>query len=75
MTIPETLPGPLLITGTPGAGKTTVSRLVAERLPRAARVDGDVFNVMLISGRARMLDDEAGGTLDPRGCRSSSCGP
>ncbi|MEV0950369.1 AAA family ATPase [Promicromonospora sp. NPDC050249] len=56
MTVEETLAGCLLITGTPGAGKTTVSQLVAERLPRAARVDGDVFGIMLVSGRANMLD-------------------
>ncbi|MGI5187289.1 AAA family ATPase [Promicromonospora sp. CA-289599] len=58
MTVAETLAGCLLITGTPGAGKTTVSQLVAERLPRAARVDGDVFGIMLVSGGANMLDEE-----------------
>lgn len=33
----------LLVTGTMGAGKSTVAQLVAERLPRAAHVRGDVF--------------------------------
>ncbi|MFD7308452.1 AAA family ATPase [Promicromonospora sp. NPDC059942] len=65
----EHLAGCLLITGTPGAGKTTVSRLVAERLPRAAQVDGDVFNLMLVSGRARMLDDERRWNPGPDGLR------
>ena len=69
MTRPETLAGCLLITGTPGAGKTTVSQLVAERLPRAARVDGDVFNLMLISGRAKMLDDQGRWNPEPDGLR------
>jgi predicted kinase len=58
MTRPEHLPGCLVITGTPGAGKTTVSRLVAERLPRAAQVDVDVFGLMLVSGRANMIDEQ-----------------
>jgi len=65
----ETLAGCLLITGTPGAGKTTVSRLVAERLPRAAQVDGDVFGIMLVSGRANMLDDDGRWNPGPEGQR------
>ncbi|MFI6424295.1 AAA family ATPase [Promicromonospora sp. NPDC050880] len=65
----ETLPGCLLITGTPGAGKTTVSRLVAERLPRAAQVDGDVFGLMLMSGRANMLDERGRWNPGPEGQR------
>lgn len=69
MTNEETLPGCLLITGTPGAGKTTVSRLVAERLPRAAQVDGDVFGLMLMSGRANMLDEEGRWNPGPEGQR------
>ncbi|GAA4701874.1 Chloramphenicol 3-O-phosphotransferase [Promicromonospora umidemergens] len=69
MTDRETLAGCLLITGTPGAGKTTVSRLVAERLPRAAQVDGDVFGIMLVSGRANMLDDDGRWAPGPEGQR------
>jgi predicted kinase len=61
--------GCLLITGTPGAGKTTVSQLVAERLPRAARVDGDVFGTMLVSGRAAMVDEHGRWNPDPEGRR------
>lgn len=67
MTVGETLAGCLLITGTPGAGKTTVSQLVAERLPRAARVDGDVFGIMLVSGGANMLDEEGRWNPGPEG--------
>jgi predicted kinase len=67
VTVGETLAGCLLITGTPGAGKTTVSQLVAERLPRAARVDGDVFGIMVVSGGANMLDDEGRWNPGPDG--------
>jgi predicted kinase len=65
----ETLAGCLLITGTPGSGKTTVSRLVAERLPRAAQVDGDVFGIMLVSGWANMLDEDGRWNPGPEGQR------
>jgi predicted kinase len=65
----ETLAGCLLITGTPGAGKTTVSRLVAERLPRAAQVDGDVFGIMLVSGWANLIDEHGHWNPGPEGQR------
>lgn len=35
-------PSILLVTGVPGAGKTTVAREVAERLPRSACIEGDL---------------------------------
>jgi predicted kinase len=63
----ETLAGTLLITGTPGAGKTTVTQMVAERLPRAARLDADVFGMMLVSGWANMLDAEGNWNPGPEG--------
>jgi hypothetical protein len=34
----------------PGAGKTTVTSLVAQLMPRAAQVGGDAVNVMIRSG-------------------------
>ncbi|QKW10780.1 AAA family ATPase [Streptomyces sp. NA04227] len=34
------------------AGKSTVAQALAERLPRAAHVRGDVFRRMVVSGRA-----------------------
>ncbi|THV28990.1 hypothetical protein [Glycomyces paridis] len=50
--------GCLLITCTPEADKTTVTQLVAERLPGADRLDADVFGRMLVSGWANMPDQD-----------------
>lgn len=47
----------VLITGVMAAGKSTVAQLLAERLPRAAHVRGDVFRRMLVSGRADVAPD------------------
>jgi predicted kinase len=44
--------GVVLITGIMAAGKSTVAQALAERLPRAAHVRGDVFRRMIVSGRA-----------------------
>ena len=43
--------GCVIVTGMPGAGKSTVSTLAARLLPRAARVKGDDVNGMILSGR------------------------
>src|SRR5262249_46189683 len=40
-----------VISGTQGAGKTTVSRLLAERFKRGAHVSADVLQKMIVSGR------------------------
>jgi len=42
----------IVITGVMAAGKSTVAQRLAERLPRAAHVRGDVFRRMIVSGRA-----------------------
>src|SRR5687767_12879827 len=39
------------------AGKSTVAQGIAERLPRAAHVRGDVFRRMVVSGRREMAPD------------------
>jgi adenylylsulfate kinase-like enzyme len=40
----------LLVTGAPGAGKSTVSRLVAHALSRSARLDAYFVSTMVVSG-------------------------
>jgi predicted kinase len=45
------LPQVLIITGAMAAGKSTVAQALAERLPRAVHLRGDVFRRMIVSGR------------------------
>ncbi len=40
-----------LISGIPGAGKTTVARALAARFPRAAYLEGDKIGELVVSGR------------------------
>lgn len=42
--------GVVVITGIMASGKSTVAQALAERLPRAAHVRGDVFRRMIVSG-------------------------
>lgn len=56
--------GVVLVTGVMAAGKSTVAQALAERLPRAAHVRGDVFRRMIVSGRVEYdpgAEDDAGG--------------
>lgn len=52
-----------LVTGIPGAGKSTVARAFAERQERAAFVEGDVLRAFVVSGvawpRGATLEGEA----------------
>lgn len=52
--MPE-LDGVVLVTGVMAAGKSTVAQALAESLPRAAHVRGDVFRRMIVSGREEYL--------------------
>ncbi|MFD1150985.1 AAA family ATPase [Saccharothrix hoggarensis] len=52
-------PAVVVITGAMAAGKSTVAQRLAERLPRAVHVRGDVFRRMVVSGRADTLPDAA----------------
>jgi predicted kinase len=49
--LPGTPAAAIVITGAMAAGKSTVAQQLAERLPRAAHVRGDVFRRMIVSGR------------------------
>ena len=49
------LSGCVIISGMPGAGKTTVTALAAGLLPRAAQVKGDDVNQMIRGGRVGFM--------------------
>lgn len=51
----EVMRGVVLVTGVMAAGKSTVAQALAERLPRAAHVRGDVFRRMIVTGREEYL--------------------
>jgi len=48
------LPQILVVTGIMAAGKSTVAQAIAERLPRAVHLRGDVFRKMIVTGRAAL---------------------
>jgi hypothetical protein len=53
------VPGVLIVTGMPGAGKSTVTQLAAEKLARSARMDGDFVNRLVVGGRVWALGEPA----------------
>jgi len=54
----------IVVTGVMAAGKSTVAQGLAEALPRAAHVRGDVFRRMIVSGRVEMAPDDPAGAED-----------
>jgi predicted kinase len=53
----DELSGCVIVSGMPGAGKSTVTRLAARLLPRAARVGGDDVNLMIGSGAVSFMGE------------------
>lgn len=57
-------PSVIVITGVMAVGKSTIAQHVAERLPRAAHIRGDVFRRMIVSGRAEPTPEMTDHELD-----------
>lgn len=53
------LDGCVIVNGMPGAGKSTITALAAQLLPRAAQVKGDVVSYMILSGRVGFQQEPA----------------
>lgn len=51
------LSGCVIVSGMPGAGKSTVSGLAASLMPRAAQIKGDDVNQMILSGRVWFMGE------------------
>ena len=43
--------GILFINGAPGAGKTTIARIIAQESPRSAHINGDEIHNLIVGGR------------------------
>lgn len=59
----------IIVTGVMAAGKSTVSRALAERLPRGVHVRGDIFRRMIVSGREEMTSSPSAEALAQLGLR------
>lgn len=51
------IPDILVVTGIMASGKSTVAQALAERLPRAVHLRGDLFRRMIVSGRHEPTPD------------------
>ncbi len=54
----------VVVTGIMASGKSTVAQLLANRLPLAAHVRGDVFRRMIVAGRSEMTPGDPGDAVD-----------
>jgi predicted kinase len=59
----DDLSGCVIVTGMPGAGKSTVTGLAARLLPKAAQVKGDDMTMMIQSGSVGWMEQPAAEAL------------
>ena len=55
----DELTGCVIVSGMPAAGKSTVTALAAQLLPRAAQIKADDVNEMILSGRVAFMGQPA----------------
>jgi predicted kinase len=71
----DSLSGCVIVTGMPGAGKTTITHRAGRLLPRAAQVGGDVVNGMIRSGFVWFMGEPIGEALrQDELCNRNMCG-
>jgi hypothetical protein len=58
-----------VISGVSASGKSTVTRLLAQRFERGVCVEGDVIREMVVSGRVEMRPEPAAEALRPLALR------
>jgi hypothetical protein len=71
----DSLSGCVIVTGMPGAGKTTITHRAGELLPRAAQVGGDVLNRMIRTGFVWFMGEPTDEALrQDELCNRNMCG-
>jgi predicted kinase len=70
------LSGCVIVSGMPGAGKSTVSDLAARLMPKAAQVKGDDVNQMILSGGVWFMGEPRAEALRQYElCKRNMCAP
>jgi hypothetical protein len=69
------LSGCVIVTGMPGAGKSTVTGLAARLLPKAAQVKGDDMNLMIQSGDVGWMEKPVAEPLRQDQLCNRTCAP